>query len=116
MKTKTPNPVGHPYAEIKYPRGAFTINELHALNKENVKAQLTIWKHVKTHVADNFLTKLDDTVHTGKRGKPATKYIRTAVWKAMDIARKSRGFVVDAVVETVETNNTTDEVSNSVVI
>lgn len=87
-KNKT---VGRPAAQIKYPRSIFTLNDLFEMNhtprKSNGRGRkadpakickLTIIKHVDARLADNTLTKLPETVHTGKPGKPAFRYILTS--------------------------------------
>ncbi len=89
MNTK--RSVGRPPAEIKYPRGIFTLNELFELNHTPKKSngrgkkanpakicKLTIIKHVNARLADGVLTKLPETVKTGKPGKPAFRYILTS--------------------------------------
>jgi len=139
-KNKNTRSVGRPAAELVWPRGIFTIDEAFELNKKAVKWPLTVRQHVVKALANKTLTLLKDTVQTGKPGRPASKLIRTAVWKALKTARKARGNVnetaipltevVDAsvsvpvVVATPEVAMVTDvqdvviatEVSNSVVI
>lgn len=78
-KSSTPKSVGRPAFNLKFPRGAFTIAQLFELNKATVKWSLTIRQHVEKELAKGFLTKLTETVKTGKVGKPAHKFIRTAV-------------------------------------
>jgi hypothetical protein len=89
MNKTNKNSVGRPYADIVYPRGAFTIKQLHEANP-NV-CPLTVRKHVVNELDTKFLTLLKDTVKTGKPGKPADKFIRTAVYKGLKSARKARG-------------------------
>lgn len=93
MNTKTRS-VGRPAAEIKYPRGIFTMKELFALNRcgqNDGVCKLTVIKHVDAKLEAKFLTLLKDRVMTGKVGKPAHRYIRTAVYKGLKQARKARG-------------------------
>jgi hypothetical protein len=93
MNTKTKS-VGRPAAEIKYPRGIFTMKELFALNRcgsDTGVCKLTVIKHVDAEVQAKFLTLLKDRVMTGKVGKPAHRFIRTAVYKGLKQARKARG-------------------------
>lgn len=99
--TKAPRSVGRPSFKITYPRGAFTINQLFELNKTTVKWPLTVRQHVEKQIAGGFLTLLDSTVKTGKVGKPAFRYIRTAVAKSIEArkATKASGPVGPGVVE-----------------
>lgn len=88
-ETKTPGKVGRPAAELTYPRGAFTINELFEANKDKVKWPLTVRQHVEKQVKAGFLSKLPDTEKTGKVGKPAFRYMRSAVLAGIE-ARKAK--------------------------
>lgn len=99
MKTSTRS-VGRPSALLKYPRGTFTVQDLYKLNagsnKKNPKVcVLTVRKHIENGVASKFLTQVKTAV-TGKVGKPANQYIRTAVKTGLEAARATR-----------ETTNTT---------
>ncbi|NCC65969.1 MAG: hypothetical protein EOM15_15105 [Spirochaetia bacterium] len=71
--------------EIKYPRGAFTIEELFALNDVanggKVKCRLTIRQKVKDAVKDGVLSVMDP-VRTKKIGAPAQRFISTAARNA----------------------------------
>lgn len=86
-KNTAPKSVGRPAFTITYPRGAFTIKELHAANPQ-AKWALTIRQHVEKSLESGFLSKLDRKEVTGKVGKPADLFIRTAVLKAIE-ARKA---------------------------
>jgi hypothetical protein len=86
VKTIKTGKVGRPAFDLKYPRGTFTYADAFALNPEVCK--LTVRNHVDEKVAENFLTKLDKTVKTGKPGKPAFLFIRTAMAKAAEARRK----------------------------
>jgi hypothetical protein len=80
--------VGRPAAVINYPRGIFTMKDLFNLNKD--VCALTCIKHVQSDLDTKTLTLLKDTIKTGKVGKPAFRYIRTAVAKGLKSARKAR--------------------------
>lgn len=105
MKSES-NTVGRPKTALKYPRGSFTIAELAKLNP-NV-CMLTCRKHVDEGVGSKTLKLLKETVQTGKVGKPAYKYIRSAVWKGLKSARNQRGAKVATPVAPQETAVTTE--------
>jgi hypothetical protein len=88
MNTKSAPKVGRPAAELKYPRGVFTLNQLVDLNPG--VCRLTCIKHVATELDSNFLTLLKEPVRTGKVGKPALRYIRTAIKNGLNRAKKTR--------------------------
>jgi hypothetical protein len=88
-KNTTPKPVGRPALDIKFPAGAFTINELHALNPQ-AKWSLTIRQHVQKQLKAGWLTKLPKTRPTGGVGKPADLFIRTAMFKAAGARKAAR--------------------------
>ncbi len=78
--------VGRPKAELKYPRGIFTVMDLYELNRgprgRGLKAKvctLTVRKHIEAELASGFLTQVRN-VKSGRVGKPAAQFIRTAVW------------------------------------
>lgn len=93
MNKTNKNSVGRPYAEIVYPRGAFTINQLHEANPG--LCSLTVRNHVNAKLNNKFLTLMKDTVKTGRPGKPAEKFIRTAVYKGLMTARKTRSKTIE---------------------
>lgn len=98
MKNKTETrSVGRPSVNLIFPRGAFTVNQLAALNP-NV-CTLTVRKKIDAGVDDKFLTLLKETVKTGVVGKPAFRYIRTAVHKGLKAARKSREAGIDTTID-----------------
>lgn len=110
MNTKTRG-VGRPEAEIKYPRGIFTMNDLVEMNSDKALGagkgvcRLTCIKHLSEDLENNTITLLKDTVKTGKVGKPAFRYLRTSVYQSR-LARKagSGGTPAEApAIETVET-------------
>ena len=78
-KTKTKGP-GRPAATVKFPRGRFTIKELQTLNP-NVKP-VTVRVHVTRAVEKGMLTRLSETVKTGKKGKPAFRFVLTSSVKS----------------------------------
>lgn len=94
VSTETKRSPGRPKAVLKYPRGSFTFNELFELNRgegsEPAVCQLTVRNHIKARLKDGFLTKLDESVDTGKPGQPAHRYIRTAVKKAAEARAAAR--------------------------
>jgi hypothetical protein len=85
---------GRPKAEIKFPRGIFTVDSLFAFNKAkdpNGKgvSKLTIRKRIVEEVKNGFLTEVD-ALKTGKVGQPAAQFIRTAVKEGLEAARATR--------------------------
>ena len=89
-KNTVPKPVGRPSFTITYPRGAFTIKDLHASNPQ-AKWSLTIRQHVVKALKAGFLSKLPKTRPTGGVGKPADLFIRTAVLKAIEARKAAKG-------------------------
>ena len=104
-KNTTPKPVGRPALDIKFPAGAFTINELHSLNPQ-AKWSLTIRQHVQKQLKVGWLSKLPKTRPTGGVGKPSDLFIRTAVLKGIEARKAARSAndetVVDSVTPVVE--------------
>ena len=79
MNTPTPTVKGRKPLTIKYPKGAFTVDQLFALNakaegKGNVKCELTARNHIQRGLANGKLIKLAEKVATGKAGAPAFKF------------------------------------------
>lgn len=88
--------VGRPKAEIKYPRGIFTVDSLYELNrgprgrgKRAKICKLTVRKHIEAQVAAGFLTQVEN-LKTGNPGQPAAQFIRTAVKAGLEAARAAR--------------------------
>lgn len=88
--------VGRPKAEIKYPRGIFTVDDLYELNRgprgRGKRAQvcmLTVRKHIAAQVTAGFLTKVDG-LKTGSPGQPAAQFIRSAVKAGREAAWAAR--------------------------
>lgn len=88
--------VGRPKAEIKYPRGIFTVDSLYELNrgprgrgKRAKICRLTIRKHIAAQVNAGFLTKVN-SVKSGAPGQPAAQFIRSAVKDGLEAARAAR--------------------------
>ena len=88
--------VGRPKAEIKYPRGIFTVDSLYELNrgprgrgKRAKICKLTVRKHIEEQVAAGFLTEVE-ALKTGKPGQPAKQFICTAVKVGLEAARAAR--------------------------
>lgn len=93
--TKATKGPGRPKATLKYPRGSFTFKELYELNRGEDKknpdvCELTVRNHIKEKLAEGFLTKLAESVETGKPGQPAHRYIRTAVKAAAEARAAAR--------------------------
>lgn len=84
--TKSTKGPGRPKTVLKYPRGSFTFAEIYELNRGGGKkpavCELTVRNHIKTSLANGFLTRLEEKVETGKPGQPALRYIRTAMKQA----------------------------------
>lgn len=87
---------GRPKVTLKYPRGAFTVEELYDLNrgekgrgKRAKVCKLTIRNHIAEKLGDGFLTEVAP-VKSGKVGQPAKRYIRSAVKAALDAAHAAR--------------------------
>jgi hypothetical protein len=96
-KNTAPRSVGRPSLTLKFPAGAFTVKELHALNPQ-AKWPLTIRQHIDKQLKVGFLSKMDRKEETGKVGKPADLFIRTAVLRAVE-ARKAAKAEVAPVAE-----------------
>ena len=97
--------LGRKPAVIKYPKGAFTVEQLFALNskidgKGNVKCELTARNHIARGLANGKLVKLAEKVATGKAGAPAFKFQLKAAADYNAIRRANKAAKV-AVVETV---------------
>ncbi len=88
-KNTAPKSVGRPSFNIKFPAGAFTIKELHALNPQ-AKWSLTIRQHVQKKLLSGWLSKLPETRPTGGVGKPADLFIRTAMLNAINARKAAR--------------------------
>lgn len=95
--TKSVKSVGRPAAELKFPRGIFTIKDLADLNPDVCRA--TVINHVESELDAKFLTRLAETVKTGKVGKPAHKFVRTSVFNLMKNRKKSSRKAVAPVAE-----------------
>lgn len=79
---------GRPAFQLVYPRGSFTVAELAKVNPG--VCTLTVRQHIDKGIDTRFLKLLNDTVQTGKVGKPAFKYIRAAVFNGRRKAAKAR--------------------------
>lgn len=106
MNTKTAPKVGRPAAELKYPRGVFTLNQLVDLNPG--VCRLTCIKHVAAELDSKFLTLLKEPVRTGKVGKPALRYIRTSINKGLKQAKRTRKNHTPAVAGTPDIGTSTE--------
>lgn len=77
MKNRKNRGVGRPTFELVYPRGEFTINDL---IKNNPKVcSLTCRQHVSRGLRSKLIKRLKETVDSGTVGKPAFKYVPTAL-------------------------------------
>jgi hypothetical protein len=90
-ETKSSKGPGRPEFTLKYPRGAFTVKELHQFNRENHPeiCELTVRSHIEKRLVEGFLTKIDP-VKTGKPGQPSRRYIRTAMKAAAEARSAAR--------------------------
>lgn len=98
--------VGAPPKVIKWPRGAFTVAEAVEENP-HIKAALTIRKRIETMVLEGFLVEIE-SLKTGKVGKPASRFIRAAVWHAAQ-NRKKDAVPVESAAEPVPAVSVTPE-------
>lgn len=74
--TATKGKPGRPAVPVTFPvKGSFTLKDVQALNP-NVKS-VTIRSNVLRAVDNGTLTKLVKTVKSGKKGKPAFKFMLT---------------------------------------
>ena len=80
--------------KIKFPQGAFTVDQLFALNSKenggNVKCELTARNHIKRGLASGTLVKLAEKLTTGKVGAPAYKFILASRHKQNEARRAKR--------------------------
>lgn len=75
-ETNTPNPVGAPVKEVKFPGNVFTIGSL--VNKNPSICALTIRKRVNDGLASAELTKLAIKVDKGRKaGRPIFRFMLT---------------------------------------
>jgi hypothetical protein len=76
MNTNTPVTRGRKRFPVKFPKGAFTVDELFALNKPVSPkfCELTARNHIKRGLANGKLVKLVEKLKTGTVGAPALKY------------------------------------------
>jgi hypothetical protein len=88
MKNNKVSQVGRPSFQLKYPRGAFTVNDLIEVNPK--VCALTCRQHVSKGLRSKFLKKMKETVQSGKAGKPAFKYIQAKVLAGIRKNRKNR--------------------------
>jgi hypothetical protein len=84
MNTNTPvTKRGRKRFPVKFPKGAFTVNDLFALNKAVSPkfCELTARNHITRNLADGKLVKLKDKLKTGTVGAPALKYQLKAAYE-----------------------------------
>lgn len=70
------NTRGRKPLKVKFPTGAFTVDELYALNKPVSPkfCELTARNHIARGLASGKLVKLSEKLNTGKVGAPAFKF------------------------------------------
>ena len=77
--TVTKSTRGRKQLNIKFPQGAFSVDQLFALNDKAkggvIKCELTARNHIKRGLAKDTLVKLPEKFTTGTVGAPAFKYI-----------------------------------------
>jgi len=77
--TVTKSARGRKPLAIKFPQGAFTVDQLFALNDKTkggvIKCELTARNHIKRGLASDVLVKLPEKLKTGTVGAPAFKFI-----------------------------------------
>jgi hypothetical protein len=77
--TATVTTKGRKPLKVKYPRGAFTVDQLFELNRKDkggvVKCELTARNHIKRGLATALLVKLDKKLALGTVGAPAFRYM-----------------------------------------
>lgn len=98
MKTTVINSTrGRKPLNIKFPQGAFTVEQLFALNDKSkggvVKCELTARNHIKRALAADVLVKLPEKLKTGTVGAPAFKFILKAR-HLNNLAKRSKRTVV----------------------
>jgi len=74
MNTKNKITRGRPRYPVKFPKGAFTVDELLALNQPKVKCELTARNHINRGLKEGKLVKLKEKLTTGTVGAPAYKF------------------------------------------
>jgi len=78
---------GAPPKEIKFPRGAFTIASVVALNSH--VCELTVRNKIEAGVASKSLVRLSEDLKTKAVGRPSFRYMTAAAAKAVKSNRKS---------------------------
>jgi len=68
------NKAGRPRKPVKFPKGAFTVDELFAKNSNVIDCELTARNHISRALASGKLIKLAEKLNTGKVGAPAFKF------------------------------------------
>lgn len=84
---------------VTYPKGAFTVEQLFALNSQAnggpVKCELTIRNHIKKALASGKIVRLPEKAVTGTVGAPAFRFqLKSAA--DYNAARKNKSKVVEA--------------------
>lgn len=92
MNAKNATKLGRKPLKIRYPKGAFTIDELFAANSKanggTVKCELTIRNHIKRDLAEGKLVQVEKVL-TGKAGAPAFRFQLKSV-REYNIARAAK--------------------------
>jgi hypothetical protein len=74
MNANTKSLRGRKPLTVKFPTGAFTVDQLFSLNSGLVKCELTARNHIKRGLASGKLMKLAEKLVTGTVGAPAFKF------------------------------------------
>jgi hypothetical protein len=86
--------------KVKFPTGAFTVDQLFAMNDKakggSVKCELTARNHIKRGLATGKLVKLADKLNTGKVGAPAFKF-QLASYAKHNEARRAKKALAPAI-------------------
>lgn len=102
---KVKGKVGRPAVAVQIPsKGSFTIKDLQSANP-TVKS-VTLRAHVIRSLRNGTLTKLAKNVKSGKKGKPAHKFMSTESLNALKTKTKTKTKMVEATksIETTETS------------
>jgi len=105
---KVKGKVGRPAVAVQIPsKGSFTLKDLQSVNP-SVKS-VTLRAHVIRSLKNGTLTKLSKNVKSGKKGKPAHKFMSTESLNALKTKTKTKTTKTNMVevpvsIETIETS------------
>jgi hypothetical protein len=86
---ETPRGRGRPPRELNLPRGnKFTVSAIHEANPQ-FKARLSVYIRINQLVEEKVLKRTNETVETGKVGKPPAIFWKMGAWNAFQKLRKS---------------------------